>query len=93
MFGFDELTRFVHVKLHAVDFSQQVVRELNIGFVDFVNQQCHRLVSRESLPQHAFDDVVVDVFDLLTAIDGRELRVTQAADRIVFIQALLRFGG
>ena len=93
MFGFDELACFVHVELHAVDLTQQIVRELDIGFVDFINQQSDGLIRCESLPQHAFDDVVVDVFDLLATVDGGQLRVTQAAHGVVFVQTLLRFGG
>jgi hypothetical protein len=87
--GADQLARLVAVELHAVDFAQQVVRKLDVGLVDLVDQQRHRLLGREGLPQHALDDVVVDVLDLGVA----ELRVTQAAHGIVFVQALLRLGG
>ena len=85
--GFDELARFVAVKLHAVEFAQQIVRKLDIGLVDFINQKRHGRVRFKGLPQHTFDDVVFDVFHLLVA----QLRIAQAADSIVFIQTLLRF--
>ena len=83
------LARLINVKLHAVEFAQEVVRKLDIGLVDFVDQQNYRLVGSERLPQHALDDVVLNALDLLVA----ELRVTQARHRIVFIQTLLRLGG
>ena len=87
--GLDQLARLVDVELHAVELAQQVVRELDVGLVDLVDQQRHRLVGRERLPQHALDDVVVDVLDALVA----ELAVAQPAHRVVFVQALLRLGG
>ena len=46
-------------------------------------------VGGEGLPQHALDDVVVDVLDALVA----ELAIAQAAHSVVFVQALLRLGG
>src|SRR5258705_475474 len=48
-----------------------------------------RRVGRERLPEHAFHDVVVDVVHALVA----ELRIAQAADRVVFVEALLGLGG
>ncbi len=47
------------------------------------------LVGRERLPQHALDDVVVDVLDAFVA----QLRVAQARHGVVLVQALLRLGG
>ena len=89
VFGFDQLARFVAVKLHAVDFAQQVVRKLDIGLVNLVDQQRHRRIGGEGLPQHALDDVVVNVLDLFLA----QLRVAQPRDRVILVQALLRLGG
>ena len=91
--GLDEFARFVAVELHAVDLAQEVVREFDVGLVDFVDQQCHGAVGREGLPQHALDDVVADVLDALGAVAIVELAVAQAAHGVVFIQALLRLGG
>ena len=68
VFRFDELARFVAIKLHAVDFAQQVVREFNVGFVNFVYQQSNRFFSGKSLPKHALDDVVLNIFDALAAV-------------------------
>ena len=89
VFGFDQLARFVAVKLHAVDLAQQVVRKLNVSLVNLINQQRHRRIGGEGLPQHALDDVVVNVFDFFLA----QLRVAQARDGVILIQALLRLGG
>ena len=91
--GLDQLACFITVELHAVEFAQQVVGELDVGLVNFVNQQCHRLVGREGLPQHTLDDVVVDVLHLVATVHARQLAVTQAAHGVVFVQTLLRLGG
>jgi len=88
-FALISLARLVDVELHAVELAQQVVRELDVGLVHFVDQQHAGLVLREGVPQHALDDVVVDVVHSLVA----ELRVAQPADRVVLVQALLRLGG
>jgi hypothetical protein len=87
-----QLARLVDVELHAVDLAQQVVRELDVGLVDLVDQQRHRLLGGEGLPQHALDDVVVDVLDALRRRAG-QLAVAQAAHGVVLVQALLRLGG
>ena len=70
-FGFDELARFVAVKLHPIDLTQQVVRKLDVGLVDLVDQNRHRLVGNKGFPQHPFEDVVVDILDSLAAVDVR----------------------
>ncbi len=85
----DGLARFVHVEFHAVQFAQQVVGEFDVGLVDLVDQQDHRLGRLEGLPQRALHDVVADVADLFVA----QLRVAQARHRVVFIQALVGLGG
>ena len=46
-------------------------------------------VRLERLPQAALDDVVADLVHLLVA----ELRVAQARDGVVLVQALLRLAG
>jgi hypothetical protein len=87
--GHHHLARLVDVEFHAVELAQQVVREFDVGLVDLVDQQHHRFRRREGLPQHALDDVVVDVAHALVA----ELRIAQARDGVVFVQALLGLGG
>ena len=87
--GLDQLLGFVAVKLHAINFTQQVIRELNVGLVDFIDQQHNWLVGLERLPQHAFHNVVCDVFDTRFT----QLRIAQAAHRVVLVKALLGLGG
>ncbi|OIQ63113.1 hypothetical protein GALL_553490 [mine drainage metagenome] len=77
------------MELHAVEFLQQVVRELDIGLVDFVDQQNHTAERLKRLPQLALADVVFHVIDARVA----QLAVTQAADSVVLVQTLLRLGG
>ena len=89
MLGADELARLVAIKLHAIELTQQVVGKLDVRLVDFVDEQRHRLLGRERLPQHALHDVVVD--HLRTRI--AQLAVAQAVYRVVFVQPLLGLGG
>jgi hypothetical protein len=46
------LAGLVDVELHAVELLQEVVRELDVGLVDLVDQQ-HRGARRERFPQLA----------------------------------------
>ncbi|OIQ67734.1 hypothetical protein GALL_506860 [mine drainage metagenome] len=69
MLGSDQLAGLITIKLHTVYFAQQVVRKLDVRLVDFVNQQRYRLFSGKGLPQHAFDNVVVDVFNTLATVN------------------------
>ncbi len=63
--GLDHLAGFIDIELHAVEFLQQIVRELDIRLVDLVDQQNGRGLGRERLPQLAAFDVVGDVADPL----------------------------
>ena len=93
VFGLDQLAGFVAIKLHAVELAQQIVGELNISLVNFVNQQGHGLVGGKGLPQHALHNVVANVLHAGGAIGGVELAVAQAAYGVVFVQTLLCLGG
>ena len=85
----DQLLRLVDVEFHAVELAQQVVRKLDVGLVDFVDQY-HRLqLELECLPEPALDDVITDVVDP----DIAELRISQPRDCVVLIQSLLRLAG
>ena len=81
--------RLVDVELHAVQFLQQVIGKFDVGLVDLVDQQHHAALGGEGLPQLAAPDIVGDIVNAGIA----ELAVTQPADGIVFVQALLRLGG
>ena len=75
----------VDVELHLVEFEQEIVGEFDVRLVDLVDQQ-HRPVGRgERLPQLAAPDVVGDIRDARVA----ELRIAQARDGVVFVEALL----
>jgi len=71
---------------------KQVVGEFDVGLVDLVDQQHHRLLGAEGLPQHALDDVVADVVHALRAGRVGELAVAQPADRVVLVEPLLGLG-
>ena len=47
MLRLDEFARLIDVELYAVDFARQVVRKLDGGFVDLVDQQDDGFVGRE----------------------------------------------
>ncbi|MNZ46617.1 hypothetical protein D3C78_643020 [compost metagenome] len=89
LLGLDRLVGLVNVELHLVQFLQQVVGELDVGLVDLVDQQNDPLFGLESLPELAFLQVVAHVMNLVDA----QLRVTQAADRVVLVEALVGLGG
>ena len=80
---------FVDVKLHLIEFAQQVVGEFDVGLVDFIDQQNDRFGRDEGLPEHALFDVVADILDLFVT----ELRIAQPRDRVVFVEALVCLGG
>ena len=76
------LLRLVAVELHAVELAQQIVRELDVGLVDLVDQYHRRGLGIEGPPQHALDDVVGDVAHPVVT----QLRVAQPRDRVVFVE-------
>src|ERR1700722_19855827 len=79
------LSGLVDVKLHLIEFEQEIVREFDVRLVDLVDQQ-HRANGRnERLPQLATPNVVGDLRHARVA----ELRVAQARHGVIFIQALL----
>ena len=89
MAGADGFVGLVDVELHAVEFLQQIVRKLDIGLVDLVDQQHHALARLERFPQLTLAQVVAHVVDAFHT----ELGIAQAAHRVVLVQTLLRLGG
>src|SRR5690606_17105234 len=85
----DGLARLVDVELHAVELLQQVVRELDIGLVDLVDEEDRADLHLEGLPELAAPDVVADVLDARIA----ELAIAQTTDGIVLVEALMGLGG
>ena len=56
-----------------VEFEQQIIRELDVGLVDFVDEQHRPFVGDEGLPKLAAPNIVADVLDAGVA----ELAVAQ----------------
>ena len=71
--GPDLFPGLVDEELHAIEFQQQVIRELDVRLVDLVDQQHHLLVRIKRVPQLAALDVVGDIADPFIA----ELAVAQ----------------
>src|SRR5450631_1301822 len=89
MLGAHRFTRFVDVELHAIQFTQQIVRKFDVRLVDLIDEQHGLHVAVECLPQVALHDVIVNVLDARIA----ELRIAKARHRVIFVQSLLRLGG
>ena len=85
----NRLADLVDEEFHPVEFLQKIVRKLDIGLVDFVDQQHDFAVGVECVPKLAAFDIVADVLDLRVA----QLRVAQAGDRVVLVKAVLCLGG
>ena len=81
----DRLSGLVDVKLHLIEFEQKVVGEFDVRLVDLVDQQ-HRANGRnEGVPQLAAANVIGDLGHARVA----ELRIAQARDGVILIEALL----
>ncbi len=89
MLGCNQLAGFVNIKLHAIEFLQQVIGKFNICLVDLIDQQNGSLFRLESLPQLTFHDVIANLMDPLIT----ELRITQAGYGIILVQPLMGLGG
>src|SRR3954468_19934953 len=83
------LAGLVDVELHAVELEQEVVRELDVGLVDLVDEEHRARLSREGVPELAAADVVADVGYAGVA----ELTVAEARDGVVLVEPLLRLRG
>ena len=89
LFRLHGLIGFVDVEFHTIELLQKIVREFDIGFIDFVDQKDWALFRGEGFPEFTLLDVVLDVLGALFA----HLTVAQTRDRIILIQALSRFRG
>src|ERR1700728_2867045 len=79
------LSGLVDVKLHLIEFEQKVVGKFDVRLVDLVDQQHWAKRRNEGVPQLAAADVVGDFGYARVA----ELRIAQARDGVIFIEALL----
>ena len=84
----DEFFGFVNIKLHAIEFLQQIVWKLDVRLVDFVDQQNRLHIRFECFPDFAGNNVVGYVVHAIVA----QLGITQSSDCIVVVQTLLRLG-
>src|SRR3546814_11727663 len=73
---FHRLSGFVDMELHAVEFLQQVIRKLDVGLVDLVDQQHGQGGGGEGFPQLAAPAVIGAVVNALVA----QLDVAKAGD-------------
>ena len=82
------LAGLVDEEFHPVEFLQQVVRKLDVGLVDLVDQKDRLAFGLEGLPELAALDVVGDIVHARLA----QLAVAQTADGVVFVKPLLGAG-
>src|ERR1019366_1274100 len=68
-----------------VDLVEEIVRELQVGLVDLVDEQHEALAGREGAPQGPELDVAADVLDVAVAEAG----VVKALHRVVDVEAIL----
>ena len=87
--GDDVPLRLVDGELHPVELVQEVVRELDVGLVDLVDQQDHALLGVEGLAHRTELDVFSDVVDVFVSKPG----VVETLHRVVHIEAVLGTGG
>jgi hypothetical protein len=67
---------------------EEVVRELDVGLVDLVDQQDHALLGVEGLAHRSELDVRTDVVDVLVSEPG----VVETLDRVVDVEPVLSAG-
>ena len=80
----DLVAGLVDAEAHRVELVQQVVRELDVGLVDLVDQQHDARRRRERLAERAELDVLRDVADV-----AAEARVVEALHGVVDVEAVL----
>ena len=89
LLGDDLVARLGDGEAHLVELAEEVVRELEVGLVDLVDQQDEALGRRERPPERPELDVVADVGDVARA----EAAVVQPLDRVVDVEPLDRLAG
>jgi hypothetical protein len=86
LLGDDLVAGLGDAEAHAIELVEQVVRELEVGLVDLVDEQHHALVGRKASPERPELDVPADVLHVAVA----EARVVEALHRVVDVEAVLR---
>ena len=82
----DLVARLGDDEAHAVELVEQVVRELEVGLVDLVDEEDDALARRERAPERPELDVAADVLHVAVA----EARVVEALHGVVDVEAVLR---
>ena len=82
------LIRLEDVKMHLVKFIEQVVRKLDVGFINFVDEHYRLCVRRKRLPETAKPDITFDVRHITIA----KARIVEALHRIVNVQPVFGLG-
>src|SRR5437870_12948002 len=59
VFRHNTLVRLENIKIHLVEFVQQVVGKLDVRFVNFVNEQHHLCVCSKRLPETSEPDIAL----------------------------------
>ena len=77
------------VEGHAIQLVEQVVGELDVGFVDLVDKQDHPLVCEKRFSERTVLDVSPHIADVAIA----EARIVQALDGVVDVVTLLSLAG
>ncbi len=84
LLGDDLVAGLDDAEAHLVELAQQVVRELEVGLVDLVDQEDLARRRRERLPERPELDVAPDVGDVAAA----EAAVVQALDGVVDVETV-----
>ena len=80
----DLLAGLYDAETHLVELEQQVVRELEVGLVDLVDEQDVALLGREALAQGPELDVALDVGN----VTGPEAAVVEPLHGVVDVQSI-----
>src|SRR5262249_21246380 len=86
---YNALVRLENVKMHLIEFIEQVVGKLDIGFIDFVDEHYHLFVCRKRLPETAEPDITFNVRHIAIA----KARIVEALHRIVDVQPVFGLSG
>jgi hypothetical protein len=81
----DLVAGLLDAEAHPIELVEQIVRELDVGLVDLVDEQHDALLRRRRPAERAQLDVAADVLDVPVA----EARVVEALDRVVDVEAVL----
>ena len=85
----DALIGLEYVKIHLIEFVKQIVGKLDVGLVNFVDEQHHLFVCSKRLSQTSESDIAFNVRHLAIA----KTRIVEALHGIVDIQSVFGLRG